>query len=565
MLKGGDQVGKRLVTFKTGEELDKVKDIVFDHRQNRVLGFLVDEGGWFSAARVLPFDKAQAIGPDAIVVGERDAISAADSQPALRDLPSGQTVLKGTKMMTSDGRDLGTMSDLYFDEETGRIEGYEVSGGIFADAYSGRSFVPAEHTLTLGEDVAFVPPETADLMEEQVGGIKGAAIAAGSRLQEVGSVAGEKLQDAGEKVRDSASAAATATSEAARGAARSTQKAVTGMAVDPAEQRRFVMGRSVDAEVTAPDGASIAKPGETVDAAIVDRAEAIGVLDRLYRATGGSAIDSVQGRMASQASAATVAEARGRRVQTPVLAENGSILAAPGMIVNDAVVARVQKAGRETELLESVGLSATDAAGQTAKRAAGSAGAHLQRAGEGATDAVKAGTAKAAAGISGAWNQMKEKVDHFQDGRERQRVDNVLGRPITRVLLDREDAIVLNVGELITNESVERAREAGMLEVLLDSVAKKGPELAADEFRADEPGDAALPERTQQESTPEPVQKTTRAEERPKIDAAPSQREAMVAREEPEPQTDRSPGDPEKGERIRGAFDGISTPQEKQS
>ena len=49
------------------------------------------------------------------------------------------------------------MVDLYFDETSGAIESYEVSGGIFADAYSGRSFVPAVQTLKIGEDYAFVP------------------------------------------------------------------------------------------------------------------------------------------------------------------------------------------------------------------------------------------------------------------------------------------------------------------------------------------------------------------------------------------------------------------------
>ncbi|MGR3280755.1 PRC-barrel domain-containing protein, partial [Acaryochloris marina NIES-2412] len=41
-------------------------------------------------------------------------------------------VLKGSRIMTTDGRDLGTMVDLYFDEQTGAIEGYEASGGLFA-------------------------------------------------------------------------------------------------------------------------------------------------------------------------------------------------------------------------------------------------------------------------------------------------------------------------------------------------------------------------------------------------------------------------------------------------
>ena len=88
------------------------------------------------------------------------------------------------------GRDLGTMTDLYFDDTTGAIEGYEVSGGLFADAYSSRSFVPAPDTLKIGEDIAFVPSETADLMQEQIGGLKGAMQTAGGKVQEMAQFTG---------------------------------------------------------------------------------------------------------------------------------------------------------------------------------------------------------------------------------------------------------------------------------------------------------------------------------------------------------------------------------------
>jgi uncharacterized protein YrrD len=82
--------------------------------------------------------------------------------------------------------------DLYFDEHTGNIEGYEVSGGLFADAYSGRSFVPALQTLKIGRDVAFVPTQTAQLMEEQVGGFKAAMQTVGGKFQETAQGAGER-------------------------------------------------------------------------------------------------------------------------------------------------------------------------------------------------------------------------------------------------------------------------------------------------------------------------------------------------------------------------------------
>ncbi|MDQ5852218.1 MAG: photosystem reaction center subunit H, partial [Chloroflexota bacterium] len=61
-----------------------------------------------------------------------------------------------------------------------------------------------------------------------------------------------------------------------------------------------------------------------------------------------------------------------------------------------------------------------------------------------------------------------------------------------RVILDPQDNVILNVGELITHQAVERARQAGVLDMLLSSVYEKDPEISPEELRAPEPGEASL-------------------------------------------------------------------------
>ena len=67
-----------------------------------------------------------------------------------------------------------------------------------------------------------------------------------------------------------------------------------------------------------------------------------------------------------------------------------------------------------------------------------------------------------------------------------------MGRPVTRVILDRQDQVILNVGELITHQAIAVSREAEVLEVLLDSVYTETPTLSLDDVRAPESGKAAL-------------------------------------------------------------------------
>jgi uncharacterized protein YrrD len=54
-------IGKPVVAYDSGEEFKTIIDSIFDQESNQLLGFLVDEGGWFSNTLVLPLTKVQAI------------------------------------------------------------------------------------------------------------------------------------------------------------------------------------------------------------------------------------------------------------------------------------------------------------------------------------------------------------------------------------------------------------------------------------------------------------------------------------------------------------------------
>ena len=94
------------------------------------------------------------------------------------------------------------------------------------------------------------------------------------------------------------------------------------------------------------------------------------------------------------------------------------------------------------------------------------------------------------------WDKIKGKVDETQTQAaqklEEQRIEHALGRPTTRVILDRQDNVILNTGEIITHKAVDMARQADVLGVLLSSVFDHEPPLAPEASRAPEPGMAAL-------------------------------------------------------------------------
>jgi uncharacterized protein YrrD len=421
-----------------------------------LLALLVDEKGWFSSANIIPFRDIKSVGPDAIIVPSKEVEINSNQMPEIDEILESDTKLKGLKLMTTDGRDLGQIVDLYFDEQTGKVDGYEVSGGIFADAYSGRSFVPAYQTLQIGGDVAFVPEEVAVMMEEQVGGIKGAVQTASERVQEGASVAGEKLQSASTAV-----------------SARFTE-----------QQKSFVVGKTTQEDVVTDDGRILFTQGQVITEADAERADADGVLGKLYRAVGGIS-GAIGGAAGGLVAGRAVEQAKGRRVQRAVRTGEGMIIAAAGQIVTEQVVDRAKTYNREQELMDAVGLSAGDATRSSVSGVTSSA-----------SETLKSGTAQVTETASGLFGRAKEKLSELQERAsqeaEERRINNALGRPVNRVILDRQDNVILNVGELITHQAVNQARQAGVLDVLLSSVYDKEPELTTDDLRAPTEGEASL-------------------------------------------------------------------------
>ena len=514
MRKGSDILGKPIVAYDSGNKFSRVKDLLFDQDSNQLLALLISEGGWFSDTLIIPFQGIQAIGSDAVIVPSEDAVMKARKLPEAQQILKRNNILKGTHIITTDGRDLGGMVDLYFDEQTGVIEGYEVSGGLFADAYSGRSFVPAPHTLKIGEHVAFVPSEVADLMEEQVGGIKAVVLTAGGKVQTAAQTASGKIQEttqeAGYRLQEAQRSAAISlqsagdriqsTTELAnqqlQDTRRSATASLTNAVISPAEQKAFVTGKIAEWTVATAEGVVIAVGGQSVTRAIAENAEQLGVLDALYRATGGRVREQLARRADSAAAGYVVEEARGHRVQQTVRARNGFIVAAPGQIVTDTVIERAKLYHAERELLNAVGLSTSVAIRDRASGAASLMGDRFSSTRGTTSSQLAQSGEQVKLGASTLWSQVKQAATSLQERSartlEEQRIKGALGRPVTRVILDQNDEVILNVGELVTHQALDAARSADVLDVLLGSVYTQSPQFSKAEMSASEPGRASL-------------------------------------------------------------------------
>ena len=238
MRKAKNLIGLKAISQQEGKDLGKVHDLLFSRDSRQLLGLLMHERGLFGIgdATAIPWGYVREIGTHAVMVPAADAIIKVHSDNGIADAYDNELTLTSKQLTTDRGETLGKISDLYLDE-AGNVVGYEVSGGLFSDAFNGKRYLDAPSDITVGKDVILMPHKIVDdlnkQMEEQPGGIKGALGAAGETIGDTYDSAKETVVD---KYDDIASAS-----------------------VD--KQREYVIGKTAGTDVIIPaDKATMATP-----------------------------------------------------------------------------------------------------------------------------------------------------------------------------------------------------------------------------------------------------------------------------------------------------------------
>jgi uncharacterized protein YrrD len=158
MAKASEVIGRPVVSREGGKELGKIKDLVVDPPGRQVIGFVVSEG-MLRSTKVALWSAMQVLGPDSVVLSSAASVVKAIDVPEIRRALDQESTIRGLRLQTTEGKQLGKVEDFQFDRQTGAVQGFELSGGRFSDAYEGRSFLPMPPSIELGKDVGFVEPE----------------------------------------------------------------------------------------------------------------------------------------------------------------------------------------------------------------------------------------------------------------------------------------------------------------------------------------------------------------------------------------------------------------------
>lgn len=422
MRKGKNVVGQSVVSHIDGRRLESVKDVLLGETNDGIVALLVDEGGLLSSSRVVPIESVESFGRDAVVISGSDAVVSASADPEVKAIVNRKEKLLGKRVLTSSGDLLGSISDMYFEERSGRILGFEVSGGILGDIARGTSYLAVEEIENMGPDVIFVRPEVGDGLAGQVGGVQGA-------LQDTGA----KLREGGEKLRE--------------GMATAGQQAQAGLS--EREPERALVGKRSGSDVTDESGSIIVAHGQRIRAEHVDWAR-----------------DTNNVAVLTQAAAAGEARETGDRASAGIEAAGDNLGAMWDRFTN-----------RMSQMRDEQGRQADE-------------------------------------------NQVRQRLNVIADA---------IGRPVGKVILDRGDNVILDFGDIITHQAVQRAYDAGMLDTLLGSVYRAEFGLGLDQLRANQPASARVDQATGGAQIVDELEQKVQQTEQEKAERAERQRQEAQA------------------------------------
>ena len=295
LVKGKDVIGLKVVTLDKGEKLENVNEIVYDPQDHYVKALIIDNGGWFSDAKVILYPDIKSLGKDAIIVeSDRVVKKASDVQQRIARIVKDDNFLTKNKIVTEDGTELGQVSDILFEPSTGKVRELEVSQGI-KNLQSGKKRVKVEDIVKIGTDVTivkdFVREEMATQAQQQ--GIQGTVNLAQEnapdfieqtkqKITELGATAKEKMQEIQKHPK---------TQEMVQ-----TTKNKTNQLKESAveKSKKNALGKYVTVNILSSEDVMLAKRGEMITNKLLSQAENKGMLDQVINNVSSEPLNGTQ-------------------------------------------------------------------------------------------------------------------------------------------------------------------------------------------------------------------------------------------------------------------------------
>jgi len=150
LLKGSDIIGLKIISMKENKEIGQVKDIIYDPKKNKVIGLLVSEGDVLTEPKLIPFSEIKEMAKETILVKSSQSLK--QSSKVVKPISTSDhadAYLRGTIIITEEGKELGKENDIIFDTKSGQVQQFEVRQGNITHRVKIANIITSSETATI--------------------------------------------------------------------------------------------------------------------------------------------------------------------------------------------------------------------------------------------------------------------------------------------------------------------------------------------------------------------------------------------------------------------------------
>ncbi|MHB8062748.1 MAG: PRC-barrel domain-containing protein [Ruminiclostridium sp.] len=163
-------LGLPVISATDGMKIGTLKDVAFCKDNKGILGFILEKGSHAIKGNVILLRDVLSLGNDALIIDNPNCLLEYRKFRKTCELQE-DIQLRGLKIYTHSGEDIGMVQDILFDYKTGKVEGVQVSDGLVQDLLRGRNILPFLGKVEIGNNI-LVENEAVEEMMNTGGGIR---------------------------------------------------------------------------------------------------------------------------------------------------------------------------------------------------------------------------------------------------------------------------------------------------------------------------------------------------------------------------------------------------------
>lgn len=164
-------LGLPVISAKDGMKLGTIKDVAFCKDNKGVVAIILEKGSYSVKGNVILLQDILSLGNDALIIDNPDCLVNLKKFKKICEMQD-RIQLRGFKIYTHAGDNIGVVQDIFFDYKTGKVEGVQVSDGWMQDIMQGRSILPFFGRVEIGNNNILVENEAVEEMIDTGGGLR---------------------------------------------------------------------------------------------------------------------------------------------------------------------------------------------------------------------------------------------------------------------------------------------------------------------------------------------------------------------------------------------------------